>query len=190
VHRAKILPQGIDSLCAAIEDRAVRDFIRQPFLASGVYDLLPIVPICFAFAELLRVPLDELVRSGTTAQAQYDARTIFRTVLDVRPIEEIPERLARLGARFYDFGTFSKENRVLPLTGSRTAKDQVTLVHDGVPSYVLPWYEPMIAAYTAAIAELMSGRAVEATTFEVTARSKNGPFPVITSALHVRFRPA
>jgi serine/threonine protein kinase len=190
VHRAQSLPRGLDSLCAAITDPAVRYFLRQPFLASGVYDLLPIVPICFAFAELLSIPLDELVRSGTTAQASYDARTIFRTVIEVRPIDEIPERLARLGARFYDAGTYSKENRALPLTGSRTAKNEVTLLHAGMPSYVLPWYEPMIAAYATALAELVSGRVVEGTTFEITARGKNGPFPVVTSALRVRFRPA
>lgn len=190
VARAQSLPRGLDGLCEKITDPEVRYFLRQPFLASSLYDLLPILPITFAFAELVGIPLDELVRSGTTAQAGYDARTIFRTVIEVRPIDEIPERLARIGARFYDSGTYSKENRALPLTGSRTGKNEVTLLHAGMPSYVLPWYEPMIAAYTTAIAEFVSGRSVEGTTFEVTARGKNGPFPVVTSTLRVRFRPA
>jgi serine/threonine protein kinase len=189
VARAQALPRGLDGLCEKIADPEVRYFLRQPFLASGLYDLLPILPITVAFAEVLGIPLDELVRSGTTAQASYDARTIFRTVIEVRPIDEIPERLARIGARFYDSGAYSKENRALPLSGSRTGKNEVTLLHVGMPSYVLPWYEPMIAAYTTAIAEFVSGRSVEGTTFEVTARAKNGPFPVVTSTLRVRFRP-
>jgi hypothetical protein len=189
VHRARVLPRGIDTLCDRIEDKAVREFLRQPFLASGLYDLLPVLPICVAFADVLALPLDELVRTGTAAQASYDAKTIFRTVLEVRPIEEVPERLARLGSRFYDFGTVSQPSRPLLLTGSRTAKDQVSLVHAGVPSYVLPWYEPMIESYTAAVGEMMTGRSVESCVYEVTSRAKSGPFPVVTGALHVRFRP-
>ena len=144
------------------------------------------LPISVAFAEVLALPLEELVRTGTTAQAIYDARTIFRNVLEVRPIEELADRLARLGARFYDFGTFS-QSRPLPLTGARTADDEVSLLHAGVPAYVLPWYEPMIASYTTAIAEILTGRKVESSSYEIAARGKRGAFPVVTAALRIRF---
>jgi serine/threonine protein kinase len=184
-HRAQVLPRGLDTLCDALSDPAVRAFIRQPFLASGRYDLLPVLPICVAFAERVGLPLDEFVRSGTVAQAVYDLKTIFRGVIEVRPVDEVAERLARLGARFYDFGTVS-QSRPLPLTGARTAKDTVSLVHAGVPAYVLPWYEPMIVAYTAKIAEALTGQMPEAR-YEVASREKSGAFPVVTGAVHVRW---
>jgi serine/threonine protein kinase len=185
-HRAQALPRGLDTLCDAIADPAVREFIRQPFLASGRYDLLPVLPICVALADVLKVGLDELVRQGSATQAAYDIRTIFRSVIEVRPIDEVAERMARLGARFYGFGTFS-ERSPLALTGARTAEDEVSLVHAGVPAYVLPWYEPMIASYTATIAEALSGRKVSSSSYEVTAREKRGAFTVVTGAVHVRW---
>jgi serine/threonine protein kinase len=186
VHRARVLPRGLDTLCDAIDDRAVGEFLRQPFLASSRYDLLPVLPICVAFSDLLKVGLNEFVRTGASAQATYDVRTIFRTVIEVRPIEEVAERMARLGARFYGFGTFSGSHP-LRLTGARTAENEVSLVHAGVPAYVLPWYEPMIAAYTAAIAEALSGRKVASSWYEIFEREKNGAFPVVTGAVHVRW---
>ena len=63
----------------------------------------------------------------------------------------------------------------------------MSLVHAGVPAYVLPWYEPMIASYTSAIAEAMTGRKVSSSSYEILEREKNGAFPVVTGAVHVRW---
>jgi serine/threonine protein kinase len=180
VHHAKRLfpPDGVDKLCEVIDDAAVSEFLRQPFLASGHYDMFPIVPISAAFARLVGESHEAFVRRTSAAQARYDARTIFRHVVDVRPIEEAADRLARLGSRFYDFGEF---------TGSIPEPGRVSLVHAGVPVYALPWYEPMIVTYASVYFSILAGKRVTRASYSVINRGKDKGYPVVTGEIRVEW---
>src|SRR5262249_31940590 len=75
---AAMLPGGLDARCDAIEDVRVRDFLRQPFLAGTLYDLLPIVPTTAAIATLLGATFEGIVRAGTMQQVRYDSEHVYR----------------------------------------------------------------------------------------------------------------
>jgi hypothetical protein len=53
---SRTLPHGLDDLCEALDDAALREFVRQPFLASSRYDVLPIRPLMMTLARLLGRP--------------------------------------------------------------------------------------------------------------------------------------
>lgn len=145
---SRALRGGIDELCEAIEDPALRDFFRQPFLASSRYDVLPMRPLVTTLARLLGRPLDELIVQTTAAQARYDYRTVFRQLLGGSRLDNWHERTARFGAQYYSFGHFD---------GDAVAPGIVVMRHHGVPEYLAPWYAPMQAAYAEETVRVLGG---------------------------------
>src|SRR5437868_1124806 len=83
---ARVIPGGLDALVAAFDGRRLGYFVRQPFLASARYDVLPFVPIFDAAATLLGVTLDGLVRTTTAEQTRYDAKTAYKRIFDAEGI--------------------------------------------------------------------------------------------------------
>ena len=132
------LPGGLEALCSALPDESLRAFVRQPFLATAHYDVLPMFPLFATLARLRDVHFDALVRETATAQARYDVRTVFKAIWANTSVEGIARRIGRFGAQYYDFGK---------LSGSVRAPNVLEIVHSGVPAYLHPWYQPMHEAY-------------------------------------------
>jgi serine/threonine protein kinase len=130
---------GLEAFCEGLVDPDLRAFLRQPFLASGRYDVLPFVPLTQAMATRLGVALDELVRTSTAAQARYDAKHVYKLIFDSRDPAAVADRISRFNTQIYDFGTFRGE---IPEPG------RITIEFSEIPAFLEPWFGPMHVAYT------------------------------------------
>jgi hypothetical protein len=160
----RVLPGGVEELCDAMVDPALRDFFRQPFLASSRYDVLPIRPLAHTLARVLGRPFGELVAAGAQAQARYDYRTVFRHMMGGATLDNWHERSTRFGSQYYSFG---------PFEGAAVAPGVVVTKHTGVPEYLAPWFAPMQAAYAEETVRALGGKNVRS---EVLAWEPHTPF--------------
>jgi hypothetical protein len=178
VHSVAAMPGGLDALCDALDDPALRDFVRQPFLASGWYDLLPIQPITHALAKLVHRPFAAVVRTGTMAQARYDAVHVFHRMYDGATVEDMPARIPRFNAQYLDFGRSE-------VTWAGT-KRIVSRCHDA-PAYSAEWQGTMMAAYTEESARIGGATGAEATTLPIVALPSRGGFRLATIGCELRW---
>ena len=178
VHSVAALPGGLDALCDALDDPALRDFVRQPFLASGWYDLLPIHPITETLAKLVHQPFAAVVRTGTMAQARYDALHVFQRMYDGATVEDMPARVPRFNAQYLDFGRSE-----VKWSGT---KQLVSRIHDA-PWYSAEWQSAMMAAYTEESARISGATGVTVTPLPPVALPSHGGFRVVTLGCELRW---
>jgi hypothetical protein len=169
----KHLPGGLDALSRALDDDALRAFIRQPFLASGRYDVLPIVPLTEAVAGILGTPVHAFIRVATCGQAQYDAKTVFKLIYDGATVESLVDRIPRFGAQYYDFGEFS--GRIL-------GPKKLVLQHARIPAYLHRWYGPMHEAYTEESGRIVGAKNARATAMPPIPAGVSGAFELVTAS--------
>jgi len=148
----RMLRGGLDELAEAIDDPSLREFVRQPFLASSRYDVLPFRPLVATLARLLGQPFVDLTRETSAAQARYDARTLFHQMFGGATLDNWHERALRFGVQYHTFGRFE---------GTREAPGVVLTVHEGVPEYLAPWYAPMQAVYAEETVRFLGGKSVK-----------------------------
>jgi hypothetical protein len=173
----KVVPGGMDTLVAMLAERDLRDFVKQPFLASARYDILPLVPLCAAVARILGVQLDGFVRSTTRKQAQYDARTVYKRIFDTESIADLSERFARFNENYYDFGRYES---------ALTAPGRLMITHAEIPAYLRPWHLPMHVAYAEAAMEIAGAKEIKVLSSVVTPAGARAGFPLITSRTELR----
>jgi serine/threonine protein kinase len=179
LHAAENLPGGIDTLCDALDDPRLRDFVRQPFLATSRYDVLPMYPISYALARLAGRSFDAYVREGTAAQARYDARTAYRRIFDGAAVNDIPDRIARFNANYYDFGEF---------VGSVAGEHEFAIEYRATPAYFYPWYGRMNEAYTLESAKILGARDVIVRRSKPASGGMRGVFELVTFRVEVRWK--
>ncbi len=175
----KVVPGGLEAFAAALDDPRVRDFIRQPFLATVRYDVFPFLPLFATLSRLLDTPFDALVSGTSAAQARYDARTVYQRILSGTSPTDITERITRFGAQYYDFGKMSASNPSPGVT---------VILHRGVPAYVYPWYSPMHIAYTTEVARMCGASEVEASSSETVLDGAHGPFQLVSARTEIRWK--
>ena len=175
----KLLPGGLDAFCEALTDDGLRQFIRQPFLASVRYDILPFLPLYATLSRLLDVPFESLVRRTTEAQARYDAQTVFKAIWTNCSIEAIAERISRFGAQYYDFGK---------VTGLVEAPNVLVITHEAIPSYAVPWFGPMHVAYTEECMRLRGGKDVRSLEEAPVVIGMREGFSIVTLRTEFRWR--
>ena len=140
---------GFDPFVESLDDEGLREFIRQPFLASSRYDVLPYLPLFATLARMTGAPLERLVRMSTAAQARYDAKTTYKLIMRTENPEDIVERIGRFNARIYDFGLYR---------ATQDEKNQVRLEFAKIPAYIDPWFAPMHVAYAEECLRLAGAR--------------------------------
>jgi serine/threonine protein kinase len=175
----KLLPGGMDAFCGALDDEHLRSFVRQPFLASGRYDIFPFLPLFVALSRQLDMPFEGLVRGTAAAQARYDGRTVFKAIWNVNAPGGIAERITRFGAQYYDFGK---------LTGTLPEPNVLDIVHAGVPAYVYPWYAPMHVAYTEECVRFLGGIEVTSEPPQAVLAGTHEGYALVTARTQLRWK--
>ena len=173
------LPGGMDRLCASFDDPRIATFVRQPFLASGRYDILPFFPISASLARLLGVPYEQFTHRSTAAQARYDASTVYKRIFEGATVNDIPQRISRFNANYYDFAE---------CTGTIDSPSAFHIEYKRIPAYIIPWFWPMTLAYTEEVARIMGAREVKGTMHPPIATSKISGFDVATLRLDVSWK--
>jgi hypothetical protein len=169
---------GLGALCESFEDERLAAFVRQPFLAATRYDILPMLPLNAALAELLGRPLAHLSRDAAAAQARYDARNVYRSLVESRSLKDLASRLPRFGIQYYDFGGYS---------GRDEGPGHVVIRRTGLPRYIVPWYAPMQAAYMEEIVRQLGAKRAEAVARREAPTGSERGFDICTVDTDVKF---
>jgi hypothetical protein len=173
----RLVPGGVDALCEALGDEALGAFVRQPFLASSRYDILPMLPLNTAIAELLGTTLARFSRDAAFGQARYDARHVYRPLVDAHTLTDLATRLPRFGIQYYDFGGYEC---------TEVAPGHLVIRRTGLPRYIVPWYAPMQAAYMEEIVRQLGARRSEAAARRETSDGYDRGIEVCTLDTDVR----
>ena len=175
---SKLVVGGIDRFCDSLEDVRLRGFVRQPFLAASLVDILPIYPLTAHLAALLSAPYKEFLRAGIPEQARYDAGHVFRRLYDGAQVDEMPARITRFEGQYYDFG---RSDCTLEGPGH-----MVLRLHRA-PAYVAPWLSTMKAAYTEEAARIIGASDAQCTARHPAPDGEHDGFPLVTIACELRW---
>jgi hypothetical protein len=93
-----------DGIMDAIDDRAVRDFGRQRFLASGWYDYLPVLFMARGLGIYLGCPADEAITEQAIRNAKRQLSGIYKFVLSFTSPEVGMRRMRSVYKQIYHFG--------------------------------------------------------------------------------------
>jgi hypothetical protein len=177
---SRLLPGGVDQLCSTLSDKGLSAFVTQPFLASGFYDVLPIYPLTATLAAMARVPFERFLREGSFEQARYDAAHVFRRMYDGAGIEDVPERVARFEAQYYDFGR----------TEARLSPGLIVLHRHDVPEYVSPWLASMKSGYTEEVARIVGASRPHCTARTPVPGHPREGYPLVSISCELRWSDA
>jgi hypothetical protein len=127
----KHIPGGAAAVNRVFRNSALRFFFEQPFLAASWYDVLPIVPLWYACADVLGRPRLEFLRTRTRHQAEQDIHGVYRMILKLASPQSVAERIQRVVGKYFDFGT----------TDAKLIEPGlVRYVQKGVPAFLAPWF--------------------------------------------------
>jgi len=129
----ELAPGQFDTIVNQIADPRIRDFVRQPFVAAGWYDCLPILHLASACAAFLHMPTTKLLIDHATWQVQHDLKGVHKLLAAklITP-EALVARTTDITKRYYDFANVevvSCTPGVLVTTVSR------------LPEVLVPWFK-------------------------------------------------
>ena len=122
---------AIEAALAERGDQALARFLRGPFVASGLYDILPVVPLSAVAARLAGVSHAQMVRENAGWLAERDLRGVYRLILALASVEMVALRLGKLSMQYFDFG---KAESV------RLRDKAVESRRSGIPAALAPWF--------------------------------------------------
>jgi serine/threonine protein kinase len=175
----KVTPGGLDAFCEALPDERLRAFLHQPFLATGRYDTLPMVPLFAAVARAVGASFDDVVRGAAISQCSYDAKTVYKLMFSDQEPEAVAERFGRFNGQYYDFGKF---------TGTALGPGRVQLETEGIPAYLFTWLGPMHLGYAEEAVSLVGARSARAVLVSVEPMGKSGAHPLVRSRSELTWR--
>jgi hypothetical protein len=94
---------GRAALFRRIEDAALRDFLDQPFVVGGWYDIFPLVALHGVAAIATGEPALEITRKVARAQVPRQFRGLYKFLLKISSPERMMRTLPRLANAYYDF---------------------------------------------------------------------------------------
>ncbi|NUP13139.1 MAG: hypothetical protein HOW73_44430 [Polyangiaceae bacterium] len=171
------LQAGIGALVAEIASPELRDFITQPFLASGWYDALPVPALVAYEARALRMTVNDYSLYRTRYQARRDLGGVYAWVLRIARPQDVALRLPAVMVRMFDF-----------------AKCDVACVQDGtletifrgIPAPLEPWLRNGLLIYAQTALKLAGAKTVELEQMNAPVEGERAGVPLVM--MHVRLR--
>jgi hypothetical protein len=119
------------ALARVLDREGLREFARQPFLSSALYDVLPLPRIVMAVAEARGRDVIEL--TGRMGQAAVEAQmkgVYSRFLTNLTPARFV-QRFDQVINHFYDFA---------PLTAAAEGPHGARIVRKGMPLCIAEWW--------------------------------------------------
>ena len=114
-----------------LEREGIADYATQAFLASSLYDVLPMPRVVMAVAEARSRDLRELTAKMGRASAESQMSGVYGNLMRAVTPDNFAARFGSTITYFYDFA---------PLTGEDLPGGGVRLFRDGVPLCVAEWW--------------------------------------------------
>ncbi|HEU4413036.1 MAG TPA: hypothetical protein VFS43_47780 [Polyangiaceae bacterium] len=128
---------------------ALARFLGQRFLAASWYDALPLSELARAGARAASLPYATFTRQRAEWQAERDVSGLYRVLLRLTSPDVVIDRLARMVAQRFDFGSSRVE-----VVGDK----RLRFVRAGVPRPLAPWQVSMSEPYTTHLMRMAGAR--------------------------------
>lgn len=176
---AKEVPGGIEALYAQLaDDPALLAFIQQTFLPSSWYDVLPAARLIRAEARAVGLTLARYLRLRTRYQAERDIGGVYRVLLKLASPDLVANRLPRLMAQMFDFGT--TDTRVL-------ATGHLDMRMRAFPAALVDWYVGCFGVYADVALRLAGAQNVAVTTKTPLPDGDRDGIPLVVIGIEVRY---
>src|SRR5678816_1518355 len=116
----RLVDGGSRAVLDAIPDAAVRDYLGGPLLAASWYDLFAHAELDLAAAKLRNLPAWQSVSTASAAQAEADARGIYKLLLRFVSPHMLVRKMGAISAQYFDHGTVEVER--LDARGARMTR--------------------------------------------------------------------
>ncbi len=141
----KHVPGGNAAVIQQLGDERFDAFFNQPFLAASLYDVFPLAQAGIACGQLCGTSFLGFVAQRTRAQVEIDIRGVYRWLAKLANSQSLAARIPRVIGQYT---TFAKGDSVVGDDG------RVTTTTTGLPLPIVPWWNTVHQAYTAAAVEL------------------------------------
>lgn len=118
------------TLLPMLQGHGLAEFAAQPFLASALYDVLPMPRIVMVLAEVLGRDVVELTNRMGKAAVEGQMKGVYGHILSRVTPQNFCQRFDQVIKHFYDFG---------PVTVAATEQG-ARLVRRGVPLCIAEWW--------------------------------------------------
>lgn len=139
---AKHVKGGVAAMNAAFDSDELRAYFAQPFVASGWYDVMPLVYAGDVCARLMGVPLDTFLRARAKHQVDLDLAGVYGFLARFANKGLIARGVSDATARYFDF---------LTVESHQTLPDRVETHINGVPVAIVDWMGVLMVAYSDAV---------------------------------------
>ena len=147
----RIVPGGRQAVLAAIDDRAVREYLSGPILAASWYDLFAHAALDIAAADLRKMAPWESVASASAMQAEADASGIYKLLLKVVSPHMLVRKLGAISAQYFDHGTIEVE---------RIDDHAARMLRTGISNQLYWWWGGILDGYVHALFKLSGAKNV------------------------------
>jgi hypothetical protein len=134
-----------------LEREGVAEFASQAFLASSLYDVLPMPRVVMAVAEARGRDLRELTAKMGRASAEAQMSGVYGNLLRAVTPDNFASRFGPTVTYFYDFAPMSGED--LPGGGAR-------LFRDGVPLCIAEWWSLVTGQFAEVVLSAHGARGI------------------------------
>ena len=146
------VPGGRGLLLEALREASLRAFVSQPFVTGGWYDVLPIVPMSRAAAQVAGTPHLQYVRENAAWLARRDIHGVYRALLKLASVELVVSRLPRASIQYFDFGTAA---------GKLHGPADYHATQHGVPEPIATWLIACVEGFVPVALKTAGARTVE-----------------------------
>jgi hypothetical protein len=150
----RMIPGGSAAVMEAIPDAAVRDYLRGPLLRASWYDLFAHAELDLAAARLRNLPGSQSVASASAAQAEADARGIYKVLLRFVSPHMLIKKLGAISSQYFDHGDILVQR--LDDKGAR-------MTRTGIANQLFWWWTGILDGYVTALFKMAGADGVVCT---------------------------
>jgi hypothetical protein len=174
------VPGGLRAMneVAATENEALARFMKQNFLASAWYDLLPLPMIDALAARLCNEPRTQFVRTAARTQAREELGGIYRMFLKLLSPTTVSQYLPRIAAQYYDFGTVETRQE---------SASAVVVIRTGMPMDIADWLQAVALEYLEVALELSGAKSVHVRILPREAGGEYKGFPICSLRARIQW---
>ena len=145
-------------LLEGITEPELRRFLRQPFLVSGWYDVLPFTELAAVGASAIGTTIAQLASDHSRHQAKEDITGVYRLLMRFTPMDVVVSALPRFAQKYFDFGAYTSE---------RIAERHFRILRSGIPESFALYHSIAGAMYSHTACETSSAYRIQHTIGEL-----------------------
>jgi hypothetical protein len=175
----RLIDGGSRAVLDAIPDAAVREYLSGPLLRASWYDLFAHAELDLAAAKLRNLPGSQSVASASAAQAEADARGIYRLLLRFVSPHMLIRKLGAISAQYFDHGTVEVE---------RIDAKSARMTRTGIANQLYWWWTGILDGYVAALFKMAGAEGVVCTSGPLHSDDMDNPVGIGRFDVDVRWK--